>query len=183
MPGVQYVALLRGINVGGRNLVRMAELRDTFEELGFEGVSTYIQSGNVLFSAPRRPRAELAAALERDLSDRFGIELKVVLLTAAQMRAVVEDAPSGFGAETDRCDVLFVRAPLTVAKAFAAIECRAGIDRAWKGPGVIYFARVAERASGSRLSKFAGSPDYKNVTARNWNTTVRLHRLLEGRAG
>ena len=66
--GVQHLALLRGINVGGKKLVKMADLRTAFEELGFAEVSTYIASGNVLFRAPRQKRAELAARIESDLT-------------------------------------------------------------------------------------------------------------------
>ena len=91
--GLQYLALLRGINVGGKNLVKMAELRATFEEMGFAAVATYIQSGNVLFRAPRQKRAELAGRIEAELSHRLGTELKVVVLTQADLRGVVEQAP------------------------------------------------------------------------------------------
>jgi uncharacterized protein (DUF1697 family) len=78
---VRYLALIRGINVGGMNLVKMADLRAMFENLGFADVATYIQSGNVLFRAPKERRDELAARIESELSRRFGTELKVVLLT------------------------------------------------------------------------------------------------------
>jgi uncharacterized protein (DUF1697 family) len=91
----QYVALLRGINVGGKNLVKMADLRAAFESMGFADVATHIASGNVLFRAPRQRREELAARIESELIGRFGNELKVVLLTEAQLKAVVEGAPAG----------------------------------------------------------------------------------------
>ncbi len=175
MPaGVQYVALLRGINVGGKNLIRMPDLRAAFEAMGFTDVVTYIQSGNVLFRAPRQKRDELAAGIESALSRRFGIELKVVALTEAQLKGVVEGAPRGFGAESQRCDVIFVRKPLTVKKAFSVLEFRPGVDSAWPGPGVIYHARLASRASGSRLSRFVMLPEYQNVTIRSWSTTTKL---------
>jgi uncharacterized protein (DUF1697 family) len=176
--GARHLALLRGVNVGGKNLVKMAELRLAFEELGFEDVSTYIQSGNVLFRAPRQKRDALAAEIERDLSKRFGIELKAVILSPAQLQRVIDEAPEGFGGPDHRCDVIFVREPLTVAQAMAVIETREGIDQMWAGPGVVYFSRLDERASGSRLSKFAGRPEYQNVTARNWNSTTKLAALL-----
>src|SRR5689334_8181364 len=122
--GVRYLALLRGVNVGGKNLVKMADLRDAFERMGFADVTTYIASGNVLFRAPRQKRDELAARIESDLGRRFGMELKVVLLTEALLRSVVDGAPSGFGGASHRCDVLFVRKPLTVKRAFGALETR-----------------------------------------------------------
>ena len=179
--GVEYLALLRGINVGGKNLVKMAELRAAVEDLGFDDVATYIASGNLLFRAPRQKREELASRLESELSGRFGLEIKVVLLTAAQLRGVVDGAPRGFGAKTRLSDVMFVRKPLTVRKAFDVLEIREGIDRAWTGTGVIYYSRLAAKASGSRLSRFAARPEYKNVTVRSWSSTTKLLALMDER--
>jgi uncharacterized protein (DUF1697 family) len=182
MPaGVQYLALLRGINVGGKNLVRMGDLRATFEEVGFDDVATYIQSGNVLFRAPRQRREELAARIESDLSGRFGLRLKVVVLTEAQLKGVVEGAPRGFGADSHRCDVIFLRKPLTVKKAFGVVETREGVDSAWAGNGVIYYSRLASRASGSRLSRVVMRPEYQDMTIRSWSTTTKLLALTAQR--
>jgi len=178
---VHYLALLRGINVGGRNIVKMADVREAFEALGLADVATFIASGNVLFRAPRQKREELAAGIESALSRRFGTELKVVLLTEALLRGVVEGAPPGFGADTHRCDVIFLRAPLTARRAFAVVETREGIDGAWVGRGVIYYSRLAARASGSRLSKVVALPEYQNMTIRSWSTTTKLLALMDSR--
>jgi uncharacterized protein (DUF1697 family) len=180
--GAQYLALLRGINVGGKNPVRMADLRAAFEEMEFAEVATYIASGNVLFRAPRQRREELAARIESELSKRFGIELKVVLLTETQLRAVVEGGPRGIGAKSHLWDVVFVRKPLTVKKAFGAVEIREGVDRAWAGKGVLYLARLAAKATSSRINKIASRPEYKHLTIRNWSTTTKLLDLMESRA-
>ena len=174
---MRYVALLRGINVGGKNAVAMADLRGAFEDLGFADVSTYINSGNVLFRGKRRKRAELAAEVERALTRRFKIDLKVVIVSAAELRQVVENAPPGFGAEGDSCDVLFLRKPLTVKRALGAIELKEGVDRAWAGKGVVYHSRLAARASSSRISKFVMTPEYQDVTIRSWSTTTKLAAL------
>jgi uncharacterized protein (DUF1697 family) len=179
--GAQYLALLRGINVGGKNLVKMADLRLAFEEMGFAEVATYIQSGNVLFRAPRQKREELAARIESGLSRRFGRELKVVLLSEAELRGVVERAPDGFGAESHLSDVIFLRKPMTVKKAFGLVELREGIDSAWAGKGVVYFSRLASKASGSRLSRLAARPEYREMTVRNWSTTTKLLARMDSR--
>ena len=177
--GVQHLALLRGINVGGKNLVKMADLRVAFEEIGFAEVSTYIASGNVIFRAPRQKRAELAVRIESELSKRFGTELKVVLLTEAHLKAVVEGAPRGFGGDSHLCDVVFVRKPLTAKRAFGLIETRNGVDRAWPGKGVFYFSRLAAKVSSSRLNRVASLPEYQNMTIRSWSTTTKLLALME----
>src|SRR5215217_2307904 len=114
----QYVALLRGINVGGNNLIKMTELRRCFEDQGFGNVATYIQSGNVLFEAARERPASLSARIEEALLQRFGYQARIVLRSHGQMRAIVADAPAGFGSRPDlyRYDVIFLREPLSAAE-------------------------------------------------------------------
>jgi uncharacterized protein (DUF1697 family) len=179
--GVQYLALLRGINVGGKGLIKMADLSAAVEQMGFDDVATYIQSGNVLFRAPRQSRETLAERIESALTKRFGIEIKVVLLTEAQLKGVIDDAPRGFGGDGYLCDVIFLRKPLTASKAFGLVDPREGVDQAWQGKGVLYFSRLAAKASGSRLSRIASMPEYKNMTIRSWNTTKKLLALLDSR--
>lgn len=179
--GVQYIALLRGINVGGRNLVKMDELRAVVEEMGFEDVATYIASGNLLFRAPRQKGDELSARLEAELSRAFDTDLRVVVLTDSQLSRIVEDAPPGFGAASDLCDVIFLRKPLTASTALGIAEMREGVDRSWAGRGVVYFSRLAAKKTSSRLNKIVGTPEYKNMTIRSWATTTKLARLVESR--
>jgi uncharacterized protein (DUF1697 family) len=91
-----HVALLRGINVGGSNKVTMADLRDVVTSLGHTGVSTYIQSGNVLFTAgggAARASSVLAADLERAIEQAFGLRLRVVVLSRAELAQVISDNP------------------------------------------------------------------------------------------
>ena len=78
--------------------------------------------------------------------------------------------------------MIFVRKPLTVRKVFNVLEMREGVDRAWSGKGVVYFARLASKASGSRLSKFVGRPEYKNVTIRSWGSTTKLLATMDERS-
>ena len=124
-----HVALLRGINVGGNNLIRMADLKACFEDGGFADVATFIQSGNVLFTA-RGSAPELMARIERMLSSTFGYEASVVVRSRSQMRAVVGRAPPGFGAEPSRFryDVIFLKPPLTARAAMRVITPREGVD-------------------------------------------------------
>ena len=88
-----HVALLRGINVGGRNKVPMADLREVVTSLGHTGVSTYIQSGNVLFSTAEEDTAKLAAALESAIEERFGIWSSVVVLSRDELAQVLAANP------------------------------------------------------------------------------------------
>lgn len=184
MGTTSYLALVRGINVGGRNRVVMADLRAAFEADGYEDVATFIQSGNVLFRSGA-PRAQLEGVIESMLERRFGVPLVVVVRSHPQLRAVVEKAPSGFGQEpgTYHSDVIFLKGPLSSRQAMRVVKQRDEVDQAWPGTGVIYFARLSERRTQSRMSSIVGTPEYQHMTIRNWATTTKLLGLLDGRAG
>jgi uncharacterized protein (DUF1697 family) len=176
MNKCRYIALLRGINVGGNNVITMGDLRLGFEELGFTDVASYIQSGNVLFCTKAASKARLEKSIERALGDRFGCNSPVVLVSADDLKAVVAQAPAGFGKQPNRYryDVVFVKEPLTTAEVLPQISAKAGVDTVHAGEQAIYFRRLISKASQSHLSKLVQRPVYKFVTIRNWNTTTRL---------
>ncbi len=176
-----YVALLRGINVGGKNPIKMSELRACFEEQGFRDVSTYIQSGNVVFGSDATRLAELVTRIERMLAANFDYEASVAVRSRTQMRAVVEQAPAGFGTDPSRyrSDVIFLKPPLTSRAAMKGIYTREGVDQAFPGTGVLYFSRLTSRASQSQLSRIVGTPIYQSMTIRNWNTTTKLQQMVD----
>ena len=177
----QYVALLRGINVGGNNIIKMTDLKACFESLGFKDVRTYIQSGNVLFRAAGSNQADLTKRIETALSKSFNYKSRVVVRSQKQMQAIVAKAPKGFGSDQDtyRYDVLFLKDPLTAAKAMKSVSMKEGIDEAYAGKGVLYFSRLISKATQSHLNHIASMPVYQNMTIRNWNTTTRLLNLME----
>ncbi|HEY7400499.1 MAG TPA: DUF1697 domain-containing protein [Actinomycetota bacterium] len=174
-----YVALLRGINVGGRNLIKMPALKACFEENGFERVSTYIQSGNVLFASDGRS-AELTRRIETMLAAAFDYVPTVVVRSKSRLRAVVERAPKGFGSQPGdyRYDVIFLKEPLTAKTAIQQVPTNPAVDEAHAGAGVLYFSRLTAKATQSRLNRIIGSPIYPSVTIRNWNTTTKLLDLM-----
>lgn len=173
------MALLRGVNVGGKTILPMADLRACLGDAGFADVRTYIQSGNVLLSAPTATGLE--AAIEATIADRFGKPVPVVVRSHRQLRAVVTQAPPGFGERPDEfhSDVVFLKAPLTAARAMAVVQLREGVDQAWPGTGVVYFARLSARRTQSRMGKIVGTPEYRSMTVRNWATTTKLLALLD----
>ena len=176
-----YLTLLRGINVGGNNPIKMDALRECFEQNGFDDVSTYIASGNVLFRSGAKDVKRLTGRIERMLSDSFPYDAKVVVISHDQMRAVVDGAPKGFGKKPDKflSDVIFLRPPLSAAEAMEEVDTREGVDEAAAGDGVLYFSRLKSKASGSRLSKIAASPIYQELTIRSWSTTTKLLGKLD----
>lgn len=177
----QYVALLRGINVGGKNLIKMTELKAYFEALGFTNVRTYIQSGNVVFSADETDKARLTSQIEDALSKTFNYQSRVVVCSNEEMKAIVAHAPEDFGRDpaTYRYDVIFLKEPLTSAEAMQSVTTKEGVDQVFAGDGVLYFSRLVSRATQSRLSRIVSMPIYQSMTIRNWNTTTRLLNMLE----
>jgi uncharacterized protein (DUF1697 family) len=175
-----YVALLRGINVGGKNRILMADLVACFESAGFEGVRTLIQSGNVVFRAARGRRAELTHTIERMLADAFAYSATIALRDHDEMLALVDAAPPGFGGQPDRYryDVLYLMPQLTPGEVLDALSLTDGVDAAWTGPGVVYHSRLTARASQSRMSRLVSHPVYRYITIRNWNTTTRLLAMM-----
>lgn len=177
----QYLVLLRGINVGGKNVIKMADLKASFEELGFSNVVTYIQSGNVLIQSDEKDKVQLTTRIEKELSKRFNFEAKVVLVSQKELAAIIRDAPKGFGSEDEkfRYDVIFLKEPLTPKEALQSVSTREGVDTAHAGKQVLYFSRLISRAVQSHLTKIIGTPVYQSMTIRNWNTTTKLLALME----
>lgn len=180
-----YVALLRGINVGGNNLIKMIDLKACFSSLGFEAVSTYIQSGNVLFRADEPDQARLTGQVEAALSQTFNYPSRVVIRSHQQMKAIVAHAPTGFGSAPDiyRYDLLFLKEPLTAEEAMKSVSIKVGVDEAFSSAGVLYFVRLISKATQSHLNRIAGTPVYQQMTLRNWNTTTKLLHLMEALSG
>jgi uncharacterized protein (DUF1697 family) len=170
---MKYVALVRGINVGGNSIIPMAKLKAAFEGCGVKNVSTFIASGNVLFDAPQAPK------LEARLSKALGAPIRLTLRTHREMEAIVANAPKGFGSKPDvfRYDVWFVIPPMTAEKIVAALKLKEGVDAVFAGDGVVYTTRLIAKASQSRLARVVGTPVYTSLTIRNWNTTRKLAEL------
>ena len=179
----KYAVLLRGINVGGKNPVPMARLREVLGELGHEDVATYIASGNVVLTSdhdPERIKRDIEALLPKAF--RLDTELVAVLvLTAAQVQAIVADRPTGFGDEPGvyHSDVIFLMG-ISATEAMTAFDPRPGVDTIWPGAGVVYSQRLSAQRTKSRLNKVMSSPLYRSMTIRNWATTTKLAELLSG---
>ena len=177
-----YLVLIRGINVGGKNKVPMAELRSMLEELGYDAVSTYIASGNALLRSGKSART-IASEIERALPARFRLDseaIKVLVLTHDQLRNVIRQKPDGFGDEPEKyhSDAIFLM-DVPPDDAMAVFRPREGVDRVWPGPGVVYSQRLSAERTKSRLSRIMLSPLYQSMTIRSWSTTTKLLELLD----
>lgn len=178
----RYLALLRGINVGGKNIIKMADLRESFTGVGCTEVQTYIQSGNVLFSARQSSVAALSESITSTLQKNFGYKNPLFILPQQALVQVVADAPKGFGSEPDkyRYDVLFLQVGLSPKQALEQVSTKDGVDTVHAGTQALYFSRLISRATQSHLSRLIKQPVYKQITIRNWNTTSKLLEMLAG---
>lgn len=174
-----YVALLRAVNVGGRNLVSMSDLVEVFRDAGYANARTHGQSGNVLFESEIADRVALESHLEALLEDRLSLSITVVIRSREQLAQIIDSAPPGHGSELLRGDVFFLKHPDTAQTVLEALpSLREGVDSISLGPGVLYFSRVAARASETRLQKVMALPVYRLMTVRTWKVAVRLLELI-----
>jgi uncharacterized protein (DUF1697 family) len=181
-----YVILLRGINVGGKNKIPMAELKLLLEEEGFQDVVTYIQSGNVVLRSDLDAK-KLSAKLEKSLPKNFKLDsslIKILALDRKTFKKVIAQAPKEFGKDNSkyRYYVLFLMG-IRTSEAIKEIEARQGVDKAWQGDAAIYYrlpSLTSPNATKSYLNKVAQKSVYAAITMRNWNTTIKLLEILEG---
>ena len=176
-----YIVLLRGINVGGKNKVPMADLRTCLQERGYSNITTYIASGNVILESDKS-RDEIKADIETALLECFKLDnelIEVFVLSRNQFQAIVDNKPKGFGEQPDKyhSDVIFLIG-VDSTQAMHVFDPREGVDQVWAGSGVIYSQRLSSQRTKSRLSKIVGTPVYQSMTIRNWNTTAKLCEAL-----
>jgi uncharacterized protein (DUF1697 family) len=171
---MRWVALLRGVNLGARNKVPMAKLRELLDEAGYENVRTFIASGNVLLDAPPGA-AKLAAALERLVGEELGVTTTVILRKPRELAGTVAAHP--FGPDTSKTHVAFLagRPAEAAADRLAAVD--GGADRAVLVGSDVYL-RLSDGVHGTRLSiTRVESLLGVSATVRNWRTVAALAHL------
>jgi uncharacterized protein (DUF1697 family) len=192
-----HVALLRGINVGGRNKIPMADLREVVTSLGHTGVTTYIQSGNVLFSTADTDTAKLAAELETAIGERFGIWASVVVLSRDELAGVLAANPYQDEPNPKLVHVVFLSADLPrdlldrIAAAESAVAAKGSRDTV-RLVGRALFLHTPDGFGTSELAqtlfRIISAPAKQKkqqqglaATARNWATSTKLLSLCEGK--
>jgi uncharacterized protein (DUF1697 family) len=178
MPSEKFIALLRGINVTGRNKIPMAELRAHCTASGWRDVATYIQSGNVVFASSATAR-KLEDHLEKLISQRFGLQIPVIVRRAAEWPAYIEGNPFARAAETEANRVMLALSkhpPLE--DALNKLRERAANDEKIERVGDAIWVHYSAEMARSKLTpalfdRVVGSP----VTARNWRTVLKLGEL------
>lgn len=176
---MRYVAFLRGINVGGKTLIRMAELRECVADVGHRDVATYIASGNVLFSSRSRTAAELEDPLERAIGRRFGLDVRVFVRNARQLAATARAIPDHWlGNNELRCNVIFVARDIDRPALVREFEPKPAIEELVRVPGALLWAARRNALTRSTMVKLSRHPLYDRMTARNPTTVLELAKLV-----
>ncbi|MET7302466.1 DUF1697 domain-containing protein [Embleya sp. NPDC005575] len=173
----RYVALLRGVNVGGHRRVPMADLRRVLTELGYAEVKTLLQSGNAVFEAAEQPTADLVAAIEAKLVGEFGFAVDVMVRSGAELRAVVAANPLEVS-DPVRFAVAFLSpaADPAVLDAVDPDSYAPDLLRVGEHELYMYFPNGLGKA---RLSPILTRKLGDKATVRNWNTVTKLLAMVE----
>ncbi len=171
---MKYVALLRGINVGGNHKVEMKKLRVLFESLGFLNVSTYINSGNVIFESEDKTEV-VFRKVEGGLKKEFGFEIPVLVKKQSEMQKIVEAIPEGWQNDAlQRTDVAYLFAEADSKKIIAELPIKRELVEIKYVKGAIIWNVKREDVIKSHLAKIIGHKLYKSMTIRNVNTARYL---------
>jgi uncharacterized protein (DUF1697 family) len=174
-----YVALLRGINVGGKNKVEMSRLKTMFEGLGLTDVRTYINSGNVIFTSRRRKPVSLIPLIEEAIANEFGFPVKVVLRDLDNMKTVVDAIPPSWRDDsTMRCYVMFLWEEFDEPGVLEKLIIKDGIDDVKYVPGAIIWRVDRDVLTRSGMARLPGDDLYRSITIRNSNTVRKLVELM-----
>ncbi|MDO0937510.1 DUF1697 domain-containing protein [Streptomyces sp. DG2A-72] len=178
-----YAALLRGINVGGSRKVAMAELRTLMEGLGYDGVRTYLQSGQAVFSSGHGDAESLAAELTRAIEKHFGFGVDVIVRDHAYLKAVAEACPfPAADLEAKQLHVTYFSAPVDPDR-FAEIDQAAYLPEEFRLGDRALYLYVPNGLGRSKLAEILSRPRFNKgliATSRNWNTVVKLVEMTRG---
>ncbi len=177
---MNYVALLRGINVGGNTRVDMKWLREACEALGWHEVRTYINSGNVVFVHDSADTLDLARALKDRIADELALTVEVIVRSADEIRAVLEATPTEWRNDaTMKCDVVFVWEGISPEQELTLLNPRSGIDEVRTTTRALIWKVDRINATRSGLLKMMSMPLYRKTTVRNINTVRKLGGMLD----
>ena len=175
---MNYVALLRGVNVGGRGIISMADIRQALTALDLEDVRTHLNSGNALFSTVPTDAEQLAARIEAALEQHVGMSLKVLVMDHPALRRVVDAIPAEWVDDsTMRTYVLLLWKELDDPAILDRLPTRPGVDELRYTPGAVIWRVDRADVGRSRMNNLVGTPLYKKITIRSANTVRRLNEL------
>lgn len=174
-----YVALLRGINVGGKNKIGMKQLKETFLRLGLESVVTYINTGNVVFVDDHQTKDVLEKKLRQEIYLAYNLDIPVLIRSLNDFESMMEALPADWkNDDTMKCDVLFLESGLDETVVMEKLTVKPGIDNALPATGAIIWSVARKNVTRSSLTKIVGTDLYKKITVRNVNTARKLYEMM-----
>ncbi len=175
-----YVVLLRGINVGGKNKIDMKQLKETFVRVGMESVSTYINSGNVVFTDTKNSKTEIAYFVEKAIFEDFNLHIKTLVRSINDFDEMMKVIPESWkNDETMKCDVLFLWEEIDRDTLLAELKIKQLIDTVIYVPGAILWSVDKKNITKSSMQKLVGTTIYKHMTIRNINTTRKIYEIMK----
>ena len=179
--GSIFVALLRGINVGGKNMIRMSSLKESFERMGFDDVATYINSGNIIFKAHGSDARKLEREIEGMLSREYKLECKVVVRSFSEMAALVRSLPETWDGDGSwKYNVIFLRHAIDSEDILSGLKPRSsGIEQVVYRPGTLLWSARISDLSRTSMHKLPSRKIFQEMTVRNTNTTKKLYELMK----
>lgn len=176
---MRYVALLRGINVGGNSIIKMAELRDAVESCGYTNVVTFIQSGNIIFNTGETNAEKISDTLEIRIIKSFGVTCRVLVISQKQFEQILEAVPPDWKKRNDiRAYIAFLIPPTKPEDVTEALDLKPGVDFVHYGARVIYMTTLTSGLTKSGFTKLIGKKIYQHMTMRNYNTSKKLRELM-----
>ncbi len=175
-----YISLLRGINVSGQKLIKMAELKQLYESLGFDAVQTYIQSGNVVFKSDEPDRLKLIARIEEAIKQRYGFDVPVQIRNKDEIKSIIDDLPFKGERELNRLFVVFLAEKPPLIPLDEIEKLKTPQDEIVFKDGHIYMYLPAG-AGKSKLDNNTLERKLKvRATGRNWRTVNKLYEMCKG---
>jgi uncharacterized protein (DUF1697 family) len=175
-----FVALLRGVNVGGNNMISMKSLKESFETIGFANVSTYINSGNLIFQSKEDDPRKLERKIEQMLSNDYQLDSKVVVRSLAEMEKLVNALPQSWGGDSNwRYNVIFLRHSIDSEKILDELPFKSDVEQILYRPGVLLWSAQVSELTRSNMAKLSSRKIFQDMTVRNLNTTRKLYELMK----
>ena len=179
-----FVALLRAVNVGGNNMISMRALKESFETMGFTHVTTYINSGNIIFRSKESDARKLETKIERMLVKDHDLDSKVVVRTMAEMEKLVEALPKSWDSDDSRrYYVIFLCHTIDSEDILAELPPNPDVEEIVYHPGTLLWSALISELTRSKIQKLSTRKIYKDMTIRNLNTTKKLLTLMAKAAG
>ncbi|MDD3341676.1 MAG: DUF1697 domain-containing protein [Bacilli bacterium] len=177
---IQFVALLRGINISGKNKVPMKELKNSFEELGFKDVVTYINSGNVIFTSDKEDLCYITEKIIDMIKEKFGLEIPVYVISIEELEAILKEAPTWWGNDNKEIydNIIFILPPTTYEEVFEEIgDAKKEYEQISHYKNTIFWSFTLKDYSKTNWIKTASSKINNRITIRTANTIKKVIEL------